>query len=106
MVCWLAFVELYVTVQLESSVAAVVVSGASTQGLVTKTPVLSELVHVTVPAGAVRGAVSVSVTVAVQVVGSPARSVPGVQSTVVEVVRAVTLIVSVPKLAACTETGR
>jgi hypothetical protein len=104
-VCWLAFVELYVTVQLESSVAGVLSSGASVHGLVTNMPVLSELVQVTVPVGAVLGAASVSVTLALQLVGSPAWNVLGVHSTVVEVVRSLTSIVSLPKLEACTEAG-
>src|SRR5918996_58008 len=58
----------------------------------------------TVPCGGLFMPESVSVTVTVQVAGVLAGVEAG-QSTTVEVVRAVTLIVSVPELAACTEAG-
>src|SRR5918998_1565167 len=101
MVCWLAFVGLYVTLQLAAALSTFV--DKSTHELGTKAPVLSELLHVTVPAGVDRGAAPVSETVAVQVVESPAWNELGVHVTSVFVVRAVTSIMSLPVLPACTE---
>src|SRR3989442_7079356 len=57
-----------------------------------------ELVKVTVPVGVEGVPVSVSVTVAVQVVETPAGTVGGVHPTVVEVVRLVTVTVALPLL--------
>ena len=58
----------------------------------------------TSPRGGLLGAVSVSRTVTVQLAGVLAGVEAG-QSTVVEVLRAVTEIVSEPLLVACTEAG-
>src|SRR2546428_13917541 len=59
----------------------------------------------TMPRGALLGALSVSATVTVQERGLLAGVEAG-QSSVVEVVRAVTMTVSLPLLVACTEVGR
>src|SRR3989454_3692355 len=58
----------------------------------------------TMPRGALLGALSVSATVTVQERGLLAGVEAG-QSSVVEVVRAVTMTVSLPLLVACTEVG-
>jgi hypothetical protein len=58
------------------------------------------LVKLTVPVGVIGVPVSLSVTVAVQVVGAPAGTVGGEQSTVVAVERFVTVTMSVPLLLA------
>jgi hypothetical protein len=56
------------------------------------------LVKLTVPVGVIGAPVSLSVTVAVQVVETPAATVGGEQSTVVIVERFVTVTVSMPLL--------
>jgi len=55
---------------------------------------------VTVPVGVIAVPVEVSVTVAVQLVAWPMKTVDGVQATVVVVVRTVTVTVAVPVLVA------
>src|SRR3989442_12007565 len=73
---------------------------ASVQGLPVKVPALSEA-KLTVPVGVDFVPVSVSVTVAVQVVGCPTATVAGVPLTVVEVERLFTVTVAVPLEVAC-----
>ena len=65
-----------------------------------KLPALFE-VKLTVPVGVVFVPVSVSVTVAVHVVGCPTATVAGVQLTAVEVERLFTVTVVVPLDVAC-----
>src|SRR2546426_488193 len=85
-----------------------VVPGVSVQGLGATAELepdgLVETTKLTMPRGALLGALSVSATVTVQERGLLAGVEAG-QSSVVEVVRAVTMTVSLPLLVACTEVG-
>ena len=76
------------------------VSGDRVHGVPVKVPVLFEDI-VTVPVGLDFVPVSVSVTVAVHVVGCPTATVAGVQLTPVEVERLFTVTMAVPLDAAC-----
>jgi hypothetical protein len=95
-------------VQVESSVAVVVVSGVSAQGSEVMVGVepAGWLVKLksTSPSGGLFGGASMSLTVTMQVAGVLAGVEAG-QSSVVEVERAVTLIVSEPLLEAWIEVG-
>src|SRR2546426_1184758 len=85
-----------------------VVPGVSVQGLGATAELepdgLVETTKLTMPRGALLGALSVSAPVTVQERGLLAGVEAG-QSSVVEVVRAVTMTVSLPLLVACTEVG-
>src|SRR5207245_1517711 len=85
-----------------------VVPGVSVQGLGATAELEPdgrvETTRLTMPRGALLGALSVSATVTVQERGLLAGVEAG-QSSVVEVVRAVTMTVSLPLLVACTEVG-
>src|SRR5688572_11218238 len=92
-------------VQTEASVAGVSRSGASGQGsgvTVASDPDGPVMPKSTVPAGGLLMPLAVSRTVTVQLAGLLAGVLAG-QSTVVEVPRAVTLMVSLPLLLACSE---
>ena len=90
----------YVTEQVAAAPAPVSVQLAA--GLKVPLPLLAK---VTVPLGVIGVPVSLSVTVAVQVVETPAGTVGGVQSTVVIVERLVTITVSAPLLPAWIESA-
>jgi hypothetical protein len=95
-----------VMVQAESSVAGVVVTGVRTQSVTVAVEPSGWAVTSasTLPWGGLLVPAAVSVTVTVQVAGALAGVEVG-QSTVVEVLRAMTVIVSVPVLEAWIESG-
>src|SRR5688572_3502458 len=93
-------------VQEESSVAGVDATGTRAQSVTVAVDPGGCAVTAasTVPSGGLSLPAALPVTVTVQVAGALAGVEAG-QSTLVEVVRAVTVIVSEPELEACTESG-
>jgi hypothetical protein len=77
-----------------------VVVGERVQLEAVKLPLLLEP-KLTVPEGALAVPTSMSLTVAVQLVGASSGTLPGVQLTLVEVARLVTTTVVVPLLVRC-----